>query len=75
MGERLPPIHPGEILKAEFMEPLGLSARAGRADWGASQPHQPHLARVKGRHRGYGASSGSGFRGQSGILAEPSEAL
>ena len=24
----LPPVHPGEILKEEFMEPLGLSARA-----------------------------------------------
>jgi addiction module HigA family antidote len=24
----IPPIHPGEILKAEFMEPLGLSVNA-----------------------------------------------
>lgn len=28
MSERLSAIHPGEILKADFMEPLGLSARA-----------------------------------------------
>lgn len=27
-GHRLDPIHPGEILQAEFMEPLGLSAHA-----------------------------------------------
>ncbi|MBI4182889.1 MAG: HigA family addiction module antidote protein [Proteobacteria bacterium] len=28
----IPPVHPGEILKADFMEPLGLSASAlGRA--------------------------------------------
>lgn len=26
--DRLPPIHPGEILAAEFMEPFDLSARA-----------------------------------------------
>ena len=26
--ERLDPIHPGEVLKYEFMEPLGLSANA-----------------------------------------------
>jgi len=26
--ERLEPIHPGEILREEFMEPLGLSAHA-----------------------------------------------
>ncbi len=28
MSARLPPIHPGEVLKFDFMEPLGLSARA-----------------------------------------------
>ena len=26
-GGKLPPIHPGEILREEFMEPLGLNAR------------------------------------------------
>jgi addiction module HigA family antidote len=25
MTEKLPPIHPGEILKTEFLEPLGIS--------------------------------------------------
>ena len=25
---KLPPVHPGEILKYEFMEPFGLSSRA-----------------------------------------------
>lgn len=25
-GDKLPPIHPGEILRTEFMEPLNLSA-------------------------------------------------
>lgn len=28
MPRRLPPIHPGEVLKEEFMVPLGLSANA-----------------------------------------------
>ena len=27
-GERLAPIHPGEVLRHEFLEPLGLSAHA-----------------------------------------------
>ena len=27
-GERLAPVHPGEVLIEEFMKPLGLSARA-----------------------------------------------
>lgn len=28
MVKRLPPMHPGEVLREEFMEPLGLSAGA-----------------------------------------------
>src|SRR5450759_360590 len=28
MGKKLPPIHPGEILREDFMKPLGLSANA-----------------------------------------------
>ncbi len=28
MATRLPPIHPGEILREEFMRPLGLSSNA-----------------------------------------------
>ncbi len=28
MTKLLPPVHPGEVLKEEFMEPLGLSANA-----------------------------------------------
>jgi addiction module HigA family antidote len=28
MAKLLPPVHPGEILKEEFMKPLGLSANA-----------------------------------------------
>jgi len=27
-GERLAPVHPGEVLRHEFLEPLGLSAHA-----------------------------------------------
>ena len=28
MGKKLSPIHPGEILREEFMKPLGLSSNA-----------------------------------------------
>lgn len=32
MGDRLPPLHPGEVLREEFMKPKGLSAyRVARA--------------------------------------------
>ena len=27
-GEKLPPVHPGEVLRHDFLEPLGLSAHA-----------------------------------------------
>jgi addiction module HigA family antidote len=27
-GERLPPVHPGDVLRRDFLEPLGLSAHA-----------------------------------------------
>ena len=27
-GERLPPVHPGDVLRHEFLEPLGLTAHA-----------------------------------------------
>jgi antitoxin HigA-1 len=33
-GERLPPVPPGEVLREEFMVPLGLSARALARDLG-----------------------------------------
>ena len=32
MAKKLPPIHPGEILREEFMKPFGLSSN-GRARW------------------------------------------
>jgi len=27
-GERLPPVHPGEVLRHDFLEPLGITAHA-----------------------------------------------
>ena len=27
-GERLPPVHPGDVLRHDFLEPLGLTAQA-----------------------------------------------
>jgi addiction module HigA family antidote len=28
MAKKLPPVHPGEVLREEFMEPLGISINA-----------------------------------------------
>jgi addiction module HigA family antidote len=34
--ERIPPVTPGEVLREEFMEPLGMSARALARDLGVA---------------------------------------
>ena len=56
---RLPPIHPGEMLREEFLVPMGLSANAlaiaiassGHAGWRDCE-------RTAGNYRGHGASAG-----------------
>lgn len=35
---KLPPVHPGEILREEFLEPMGITAREGHKR--AATPHQ-----------------------------------
>src|SRR5258708_38820210 len=48
----IPPVHPGEILKADFLEPLDLKyQRAERSDQSpanASERHRPRSARYHG---------------------------
>lgn len=36
-GERLPPVHPGEVLKHDYLEPLGLSVYALAGALGVSR--------------------------------------
>lgn len=47
------PVHPGEILREEFMQPLGLSARALARELGVSAPVVSDVARER---RGVSAS-------------------
>ncbi len=35
MAKRMPPLHPGEILLTEFMEPLDLASTAWPRRWGS----------------------------------------
>ena len=40
-GRKLPPVHPGDVLKMEFLEPLGLSVyQLGQGSEGPAQPPQ-----------------------------------
>jgi len=41
------PVHPGEILREEFMQPLGLSARALARELGVSAPVINDVARER----------------------------
>ncbi|HHO53315.1 MAG TPA: addiction module antidote protein, HigA family [Deltaproteobacteria bacterium] len=44
---RIPPIHPGEILREEFLEPLGMSAYALAQALGVSRPTANDVVREK----------------------------
>lgn len=47
--ERLPNIHPGEILKEEFLDPMGISAYRLAKDMGIPQTRISEI--IKGRRR------------------------
>jgi len=62
-GERLPPVTPGDILRHEFMAPLGLSARAlAREIAVPPQPRHWHHQRGALHHGGYRAAPGRPLR-------------
>ena len=45
--KKLKPVHPGEILREEFMKPLGLSANGLAAAVGATPPRINDIARER----------------------------
>lgn len=47
MTQLLPPVHPGEILREEFMEPLGLSANALSKSLGVTAARINEIVREK----------------------------
>lgn len=44
-ARKLPPVHPGEVLKLDFMEPLGLSAYRLAKETGISAQHLGRVLR------------------------------
>ena len=72
----MPPIHPGEILKEEFLEPLGLSQYRVAVDISVPPaPHKRDRARQT-RHFGrHGFTTGSLFRNYGSILAKSTDPL
>jgi len=45
MAKRLPPMHPGEVLREEFLEPMGLSAYAVAKACGLPRTRIERIAR------------------------------
>jgi len=54
MAKRLPPVHPGEVLREEFMEPLGISINALARDL-----HVPvsRISKIVNEERGISAET------------------
>lgn len=81
MSKKLPPIHPGEQLREEFMIPLGLSSNALARALNVTPArineivHQRDRARAAGNQRDYGASAGAVLQHLAPILAEPAKQL
>jgi hypothetical protein len=68
------PVHPGEILREDFMKPMGLSVNKL-----ALELHVPadrgNRARAAENYGGDGIGAGAVFQDERGILAEPAELL
>ena len=71
MAKKLPPLHPGEVLREEFLVPMGLSPGALAKAWLVSlacdkakdpgYPHELWTTRLLARHaREHGAAAGHG---------------
>jgi addiction module HigA family antidote len=67
----LPPIHPGEQLREEFMKPLGITAYRLAKDIGVPVTRvQAIVAERRGITGGYSLAVGAVFRHLPGILAQ-----
>jgi len=51
MAKRIDPIHPGEVLKEDFMEPLGVTAYRLAKDVGVTAIRIGEIVRGSGRLR------------------------
>jgi antitoxin HigA-1 len=49
MSKKLPPVHPGEVLREEFLRPMNLSAYAVARDRRAAHAHRAAGQRADGR--------------------------
>jgi len=75
-GERLPPVHPGEVLRHDFLEPLGLTAHVlALALRVPANRVTAILAGERAVTAETGAPSFTSLRHQCRVLAEPTEGV
>jgi addiction module HigA family antidote len=83
-ANRLPPIHPGEVLLEDFVKPLGLSASRLAAELGVPAPHVGQMVRCMRAisadtalrlSRYFGTSAEMWLRLQAGYDLEVAEAV
>ncbi len=75
-GRRLPPIHPGAILRDEFLDPLGIQRLPARqCAQGAALPDQRRRAGPAHGHDRHGAAARTLFWNVARILGQPAGAL
>jgi hypothetical protein len=69
-GERLPPVHPGDVLRHDFLEPLAITspcALPGLA--GAREPYHDNPEQGAGGDRRDGSPPRAAFQHLRGVLA------
>ena len=75
MRKKLPPVHPGEQLREEFMVPLGLSSNALARAERDTRAHQRDRPREAWHQRRYRASAGALLQHLPPVLVEPAKQL
>lgn len=74
-ANKMRPIHAGEILREEFLVPLGLSAHALAMELKVPAPRINDIVRERRPYTGYGPPAGSLLRHDTAVLAEPADKL
>ena len=76
MAKKLPPLHPGEVLREEFLVPMGMSAGALAKACGVPRTRIERLANEQiGVTCRYGFAAIQGIRYDARTMAQPAEQL
>ena len=75
-NKKLPPIHPGEMLMEEFLEPMGISQyRLAKGYKCTSQAYKRNCSWEKIHYCRYCTSFGTVFRHVTSVLVKPPDSI